>query len=197
MVNLFFFYNKIRQIWWQNHAPHPLITLKSFIFRLTILPRESYGFSKLLLYMYLRWAKNWEIFRTPSELGSLTLKPTVFEDAYFLLIASEASGFASFKLTSSKTLNSSSTLTSFICKIIIMIIITRIITLLISFQQNKTYTQKHEKNFIRRVTTDQFRYNHKDFKGRIILDSHYWHWNNNINHKNTNKTQFPSFTLFQ
>ena len=72
----------------------------------------------------------------------------------------------------------------------------RIIILLISVQHNKTYTQKHEKNLLRRVTTDQSRYNHKGFKGRIILDLHYYHCKkNNINHKNTNKTQFPSFTL--
>ena len=30
--------------------------------------------------------------------------------------------------------------------------------------------QKYEKKILRRVTTDQSRYNHKDFKGRIILD---------------------------
>ena len=45
--------------------------------------------------------------------------------------------------------------------------------LLISVERNKTYTQKHEKNLLCRVTTDQSQYNYKGFKGRIILDLHY------------------------
>ena len=46
--------------------------------------------------------------------------------------------------------------------------------LLITVQHNKTYTHKHKK-ILRRVTTDQSRYNHKGFKGRILLDLHYYH----------------------
>ena len=47
--------------------------------------------------------------------------------------------------------------------------------LLIGVQHNKTYRQKHFKKIPRRVTIDQSRYNHKGFKGRIIIDLHYNH----------------------
>ena len=50
---------------------------------------------------------------------------------------------------------------------------------MIIVHHNKTYTQKREKNLLRRVTTDQSPYNHKGFKGRLILDLHYWHCKKN------------------
>ena len=53
-----------------------------------------------------------------------------------------------------------------------------------------------KKNVLRRMTTDKSRYNHKSFKGRIILDSPYYRCKkNNINHENTNRMQLLSFTL--
>ena len=59
---------------------------------------------------------------------------------------------------------------------------------MITIPHNKTYTQKHEQNLLRRVTTDQSRYNYKGFKGRMILDLQYWHCKKN-NNKSTTKIQ--------
>ena len=60
---------------------------------LEILPIQSYGSLKLLSALFLRWAKTQNYFSSPSRLGSLTLKLTVFKDVYLHPVASEANGW--------------------------------------------------------------------------------------------------------
>ena len=73
----------------------PSFHYPGYIYALTFLPRESCGSSKMLNYMYLGWVKLQSYLcssASSSGLCSLTLKPAAFEEAYFPLVKSEASG---------------------------------------------------------------------------------------------------------
>ena len=71
---------------WRNST-----SLRSEIFPRAVLPRGSYVFPKLLKYMFLNLVKIQNYFCLLSKLGSQTLKPVAFEDAYLHPVASRAS----------------------------------------------------------------------------------------------------------